>query len=93
LTGNLDKARKYLEKSLEKETTKNDFLNLAHIYWCMHNKPKAIENYRKSLLAANMDSEWFAQALMDDGKYLSKYDIPVFDIPLMVDYITMSAGQ
>jgi tetratricopeptide (TPR) repeat protein len=93
MLGNMENARKYLEKSLGKETTKNDFLNLGHIYWCLHDRPKAIDNYRKSLQAAHMDYEWFARALMDDSKYLTVHGIQQFDIPLMVDYILMSAGS
>jgi hypothetical protein len=53
----------------------------------------AIDNYRKSLQAAHMDHEWFARALMDDSKYLTVHGIQQFDIPLMVDYILMSAGS
>ncbi len=90
MLGKLDRARKYLEKSLEQETSKNDFLNLGHIYWCMHNKAKAIENYKKSLQAASMDFNWFARAMMDDSKHLTMHGIQAFDIPLMVDYIMMS---
>jgi tetratricopeptide (TPR) repeat protein len=93
MLGKLRKAAKYLEKSLEKESTKNDFLNLGHIYWCLHDKRKAIENYRKSLQASKMDSNWFARAMMDDSRHLAVHGIPGFDIPLMIDYVTMSAGS
>ncbi len=93
MLGNMENARKYLEKSLGKETTKNDYLNLGHIYWCLHDRPKAIESYRKSLQAAHLDHEWFAGALMDDSKYLTVHGIQQFDIPLMIDYILMSAGS
>jgi tetratricopeptide (TPR) repeat protein len=93
MLGNMENARKYLEKSLGKDTTRNDYLNLGHIYWCLHDRPKAIDNYRKSLLAAHMDHEWFTRALMDDSKYLTVHNIQQFDIPLMVDYILMSAGS
>jgi tetratricopeptide (TPR) repeat protein len=91
MLGKMENARKYMEKSLQHESNKNDFLNLGHIYWCLNNKQKAIENYRKSLQAASMDSDWFARALMDDGKHLALFGIHAFDIPLMVDYIMMSA--
>jgi tetratricopeptide (TPR) repeat protein len=93
MLGKMEKAKKYLEKSLEKETSRNDYLNLGHIYWCLNDKPGAIGNYRKSLQAANMDSGWFARALLDDGKYLTAHGINSFDIPLMVDYVLMSAGS
>ncbi len=92
MLGNMENARKYLEKTMGKESTKNDYLNLGHIYWCLHDRQRAIENYRKSMQAAHMDQEWFARALMDDSKYLIVHGIQLFDIPLMVDYILMSAG-
>jgi len=92
MLGKMENAKKYLERSLERESGKNDYLNLGHIYWCTQNKSGAIENYRKSLMAANMDRAWFSRALTEDGKYLSMYGIPPFDIPLMADYINMSAG-
>jgi tetratricopeptide (TPR) repeat protein len=92
MLGKLDVAKKYLERSLEKETNKNDFLNLGHINWCLKDKQKAIENYRKSLRASNMDADWFGRAMMDDSKHLSVYGIHIFDIPLMIDYIMMSAA-
>jgi tetratricopeptide (TPR) repeat protein len=91
MLGNLENARKYLEKSLTQGSNKNDYMNLGHIYWCLGNKPKAIENYRLSLAKANMDVEWFSRVLNDDHKYLSPYHIAAFDIPLMVDYIRLSA--
>jgi tetratricopeptide (TPR) repeat protein len=90
MLGKLDRARKYLEKSLELETSKNDFLNLGHVYWCMQNKAKAIENYQKSLRLASMDFAWFARAMADDSKHLTMHGIHSFDIPLMIDYIMMS---
>jgi tetratricopeptide (TPR) repeat protein len=93
MLGNMENARKYLELSIGKETTKNDYLNLSHIYWCLHDRRKAIDNYRKSLMTANMDFDWFARALMDDSKYLTVHGINGFDIPLMVDYVLMSAGS
>ena len=82
-----------LKKQWAKESTRNDYLNLGHIYWCLHDRQKAIENYRESLQAAHMDQEWFARPLMDDSKYLSFHGIQQFDIPLMIDYILMSADS
>lgn len=92
MLGKLDKARKYLEKSLNHEVTKNDYLNMGHICWCLNDKPAAIENYRNSLRTASMDLEWFAKTVMDDSPQLVTLGIHAFDIPLMIDYIMMSAG-
>jgi tetratricopeptide (TPR) repeat protein len=93
MLGNMENAKKYLEKSLGRESTKNDFLNLGHIYWCMHDRAGAIDNYRKALQRSGMNFEWFAKALVEDGKYLVSKGIPEFDIPLMADYIGMISGN
>ena len=34
MLGKIENAAKYLEKSLAHGTSKNDYLNLGHIYWC-----------------------------------------------------------
>ncbi len=91
MLGRLDMAKKYLEKSLSVEVTKNDFLNMGHICWCMNDKPSAIEYYRKSLRTSGMDLEWFAKTIMEDSPQLIHLGIHGFDIPLMIDYIMMSA--
>jgi tetratricopeptide (TPR) repeat protein len=90
MLGNLDNARKYLEKSIVQESSKNDYMNLGHIYWCQGDRQKAIENYRLSLASASMDFDWFSRVLGEDSKYLAPYNISAFDIPLVVDYIRMS---
>ena len=93
MLGKLENARKYLEKSLEWGSSKNDYINLGHVYWCMGNKTKAIENYRKSLNASSRDFNWFARVLHEDSRHLLPYGIHSFDIPLMIDYIRMSADR
>jgi hypothetical protein len=40
-----------------------------------------------------MDLEWFAKTLVDDSPQLVSLGIRAFDIPLMIDYIMMSAGS
>jgi tetratricopeptide (TPR) repeat protein len=91
MLGKYDNAAKYLEKSLLHEAGKNDYMNLGHIYWCHGEKQKAIENYRLSLKASNMDVDWFSKLLYDDSKYLGLHGIHAIDIPLMIDYIRLSA--
>ena len=89
VSGKFDTARKYFEKAIRKETNKNDFVNMGHVEWCTGNKKMAIENYRKSLIKSGADFEWLATVFDQDKKYLLKYGIKEFDIPLMIDYLRL----
>ena len=91
MLGKLDNAEKYLEKAVQHDATKNDYMNLGHIHWCQGDKQKAIKNYRLSLKASNMDVEWFSKVIHDDSKHLSAFGIHTIDIPLMIDYVRLSA--
>ena len=87
--GNFDTARKYFEKAIQKESSKNDFANMGHIDWCTGDKKKAIENYKKALIKSGADFEWLTTVFDQDKKYLMKYGIREFDIPLMIDYLKL----
>jgi tetratricopeptide (TPR) repeat protein len=89
VTGKFDTARKYFEKAIRKDASKNDFANLGHVEWCTGNKKNSIENYRKSLIKSGADFEWLATVFDQDKKYLLKYGIKEFDIPLMIDYLRL----
>lgn len=90
MIGKFDNAAKYLEKSLSFGATKNDYLNLGHIYWCRGDKQLAIDNYRLSLKTSGMDINWFSDVFQYDSKYLGKHGIKPIDIPLMIDYIRLA---
>ena len=83
----LESAIKYVNKVLEKNPGKHDYLIAAHIFWCSNDKAKAIENYKKALNASNNDYQWFVKEIKDDLKYLQEYGINELDISLMIDYI------
>ncbi len=87
--GKFDSARKYFEKVVKKDGNKNDFINLGHVEWCTGNKPGAIENYKKALIKTGADFDWLASVFDQDKKYLLKYGIREFDIPLMLDYLKL----
>jgi tetratricopeptide (TPR) repeat protein len=93
LVGKTENAKKYYEKIIAREGNKYDYMNLGHVYWSMGDKPKAIENYRTSLKNAEMDFNWFTKTMEEDFPHLLKYNIPEFDMPLMMDYIKMSAAN
>jgi tetratricopeptide (TPR) repeat protein len=89
VTGKFDTARKYFEKAIRKEANKNDFANMGHVEWCTGDKKMAIENYKKSLIRSGADFEWLTTVFDQDRKYLMKYGIKEFDIPLMIDYLRL----
>jgi tetratricopeptide (TPR) repeat protein len=89
VTGKFDTARKYFEKAIRKESNKNDFVNMGHVEWCTGDKKMAIENYKKSLIRSGSDFEWLTMVFEQDKKYLMKYGIKEFDIPLMLDYLKL----
>jgi tetratricopeptide (TPR) repeat protein len=91
--GKFETARKYFEKVTATSGNKNDFLNLGHVEWCMGNKTAAIRQYKNSLGASSGDLAWFSKVLQEDSRYLIKHGIKPFDIPLMTDYLRMSAGD
>lgn len=91
MLGRFDNAIKYLEKSILHNVNKHDFMNLGHIYWCKGDKQKAIQNYRLSMKSSGQNVDWFSRVMHDDSKYLAKYHIHAIDIPLMIDYIRLSA--
>jgi len=89
VTGKFDVARKYFEKALRNKPNKNDFVNMGHVDWCTGDKKMAIENYKKSLIVSGADFYWLATTFEQDKKYLLKYGIKEFDIPLMIDYLKL----
>ncbi|MBN1159177.1 MAG: hypothetical protein JXA61_07330 [Bacteroidales bacterium] len=83
-------AGKYLVKSIQRNATRHDYMNMGHIFWCQENKHEAIKYYVMSLRAANRDFEWFSNVLLEDSKYLTAKGIQQFDISLMIDYIKLT---
>jgi len=88
-TGKFDIARKYFDKALRNKPNKNDFVNMGHVDWCTGDKKMAIENYKRSLIMSGADFNWLATIFEQDRKYLLKYGIKEFDIPLMIDYLKL----
>lgn len=92
MLGKFETARKYLSRSIDIAGNRHDYMNMGHICWVMGDKKEAIDNYRKSLSAGNMDFELFSKSFSDDGKYLISNGINKFDIVLMLDYIKLTSA-
>ncbi len=89
--GKFDTAEKYFLKAAENDENKNDYMNLGHVEWCRGNKGRAIEMYMKSIQIADRDMEWYTGVMKEDTRYLVRYGIKEFDIPLMIDYLKINA--
>jgi tetratricopeptide (TPR) repeat protein len=61
--GKLDTAKKYFEKVTGEEGNQHDLLNLGHVEWCLGNKTRAIEFYRKSIRKADYNFDWLQRNL------------------------------
>ncbi|MCK4921694.1 MAG: tetratricopeptide repeat protein [Bacteroidales bacterium] len=88
--GKHETAMKYFEKVISKEGNQNDYMNLGHVNWVMGDKQNAIENYRLSLKKADNDHLWFGLEMEEDKSHLLRFEIPEFDITLMLDYLRMN---
>ncbi len=93
LLGKHETAEKYLARVIEKEGNKYDYMNMGHLKWVAGDKKKAIGFYRSSLTKSGMDFEWFARTFGEDIPHLTSFNIPGFDIPLMLDYLRIGDNE
>ncbi len=85
--GKYDNAQKYLQKVIEKEGNKHDFMNLGHIELCRGNKTKAIEHYVKSLNEYEKNLEVFFSEFDEDREVLKNRGISTQEINDIAEYI------
>jgi len=90
LLGKFESSQKYFKKILKSDSNEHDFMNLAHVEWCMGNKSEAINYYKEALKASQYNFEWFTTEYLFDSKHLIKNNIDAMDIPLMLDFIKIS---
>lgn len=88
--GRFEQAAKYFEDIILKSGNQHDYMNLGHVQWCLKNKEAAMENYRNSLRRSLYKMDWFEQVFMEDGKILCSHGIDAEDLPLMLDYLSIS---
>lgn len=85
VSGNIKQADYYTKKLLESEPNAHDFLNLAHVAWCLRKITEAIDFYQKSLELRQNNWEIFLEFFNDDKVYLIANGIDKDEIPLMLD--------
>ncbi len=93
LLGKFDTAEKYLLRLLEHEPdNKYDLMNIGHVYWCINEPQKAINNYLKSILQWK-SLEKFEASFNEDRKHLIKLGIPEKEVDLMLDYLQIETSM
>lgn len=85
--GKMAESRHYYEKLMENEPNKYDFMNLGHVFFCINEKQKAIENYMLSLKQKDNSMQQFVAGFNDDRQYLLKNGVVEEDLPIMLDYL------
>lgn len=90
LLGKTEQAIRYLNKIVEAEGQRSDFLNLGHCYWVEGDIQEAIINYKEAIKRSGSDKGWFSSAISADAFYLEKFGIEALDISLMADYISIN---
>ena len=85
--GYFKQAENYINRLMEKEATKYDYMNAGHIAFCQDQKEKASNLYIESIRARNNDFKAFLEAFKDDKKHLLKHGIHEDDIALVLDYV------
>ena len=88
--GKFDTAVKYFLKIPEKDRTKQDYIHLGNIYWCLNDMSKTKEYYKAALGAFDNDFTKFVTVFNEDLYLLQKHGISNLDISLMKDFILNS---
>ncbi len=92
--GRFEQAEKYFEEIIRRGGNQHDYMNIGHVQWCLKKKQAAMESYRDSLRKSSYKMEWFEPVFMEDGKILGLHGIGAEDLPLMLDYLSISmAGE
>lgn len=87
ILGKLDTAKSYLERIIEDEANKFDFINLGHVEWCLGNRKAAVKNYKLSINRSDNNFKSFMTSFDEDRQFLIKNGIDEKEIPLVLDYL------
>jgi tetratricopeptide (TPR) repeat protein len=87
---NYEQANYYIAKLIDNEPTKYDFMNAAHIAWCIKDIQLALNHYTSSLRLFERNFEFFLEAFNQDKKYLLANGIDNDEIALMLDQLLYS---
>jgi tetratricopeptide (TPR) repeat protein len=91
--GKYETAENYLNKLLDQESNYFDYITLGHVYWCMNDPGKAQEAYKNAAMHEEISFDTFADAFLEDRKYLIDQGIDPLEVNLMVDKVKFLVEQ
>jgi len=87
VTGKFDSAKRYINKVIELEGSKHDYILLGNIELCLDDLRNAALAFRKSLELFDEKFDLFLKAFDDDRQYLARYLTDSYLISYILDYI------
>lgn len=87
LTGKKEQAEKYLQKLMEGEPLKHDFMNMGHVQWSLSNRNAALDYYQKSIINNGFSEKEFLEVFEEDLPHLISQGIDNDDVPIMLDQL------
>jgi len=92
--GRFDEAKKYFEQLIaSQQANNNDYMNYAHLLWCLQKSEEAASFYLKSINKKDFPFSNFIKSFEEDKKYLIKHGIEQEDILLMLDYLKINRAN
>ena len=85
LMGKFEQARNYYHKILSSDPDFQDYTNAGHTEWALRQLQSAFDYYTQSIRAAKDDYETFRAAFINDIPNLRAANIPVGEIPFLLD--------
>ncbi len=90
--GKFDVAEKYYRLILElKNPGYFDYMNFAHVSWCVKKYEQAKSLYVKAVNLGGISIRQFQKEMLNDKKYLLMFGIEEYDVHLMLDYVKINA--
>ncbi len=93
LAGEYEQSKVYYEKVLSENPTKEDFLNMGHLYLTQGQMQIAIEYYKKYINQCEGDTKDLINALNADEKYLIEMGVDISLIPFLIDALLYSIDK
>jgi tetratricopeptide (TPR) repeat protein len=83
----LEIARSYMERIIESAPGYQDYVNAAHIEYCLQNRMKAMEYYKTALAGKELSFERLKEIMEFDSRFLILNGVKPEEKPLITDYL------
>ena len=87
LVGKVEQAEKYYQRLISESPNKYDLLNMGHVQWCLGNRKKALDFYKRSINDPENSEKEFMEAFDEDLHHLIKQGVNPDDVPIMLDQL------